>query len=330
MIAGDFAREFARPTTDIFSKIVYDTIAMTDASIEDRALRDLLTQIQRETGSLPLSKLTTVQIKQIALSTARFAQSLLCQNVEEHMSREAALEDLLSKHIAQICAMASSFEQKQITDAAEALSILRKRGFEVRKFVGMCFLPDDPRLQEAPNEWLFKQVESGALPPNATNPEDSLMICEIRPKPDVHCDECWIQEPYQDDPFADDLALLHAKLDGDKTEKRVQPRSRAGFTFYELQQHVLPALSRKAGVRFACMSAIHACMLANDHPRISAGRSTEWRGDTIGESHAVISGRSDRGPIRYVYYDVMSDPYINRGFRLCVPLSISSDTEPSS
>jgi len=68
------------------------------------------------------------------------------------------------------------------------------------------------------------------------------------------------------------------------------------------------------------MPAIYACVLANDHPEISKGRSTEWRGDTIGTSHALISGRSDRGPIRYIYYDTKDDPYPNRGFRLCVKL----------
>ncbi len=156
------------------------------------------------------------------------------------------------------------------------------------------------------------------------------MICEIRPKPDVHNNEYWVQQPYADDPFVGELSALHQQIDGYKPKVGVPPTSRAAFTFDELQKYVLPALSKKAGVKFECMSAIHACILANDHPEISAGRSTEWRGDTIGESHAVISGRSDRGPIRYVYYDVMSDPYINRGFRLCVPLSTSSDTESSS
>ncbi|MFH1670404.1 MAG: hypothetical protein ABIA92_02355 [Patescibacteria group bacterium] len=287
---------------------------------EDSALKYLLLQVEREMESVPLSQFTPAQIEQIALQTADHAKLLLSKNMAMQLSMEATVEELSPEHVIQICTMASNLGKRKITDAEDSLMTLREHGFEVRKFMATKFVPDDPRLREAPNQWIFKQVESGALPASATEPVESIMICEIRPKPDVHSDECWIQEPYANDPFIGELSLLHEQIDGYKLGKRVQPTSRAGFTFYELQEHVLPSLSKKAGVQLECMPAIHACILANDHPEVSAGRSTEWRGDTIGESYAVISGRSDRGPIRYTYYDVMSDPYINRGFRLCVRL----------
>jgi len=155
------------------------------------------------------------------------------------------------------------------------------------------------------------------------------MICEVRPKPDVVDTLRWVESPYVGDPFESELRELHRQLDAAKPGQPVPPSSRAAFSYRELQEHVLPRLSEKAGIRLQCMPAIHACILANDHPEMSDGRSTEWR-EEISASHAIISGRSDRGPIHHLYFDSKDDPYINRGFRLCTILGPADPTSASS
>ncbi|MBU0458610.1 hypothetical protein KJ652_01085 [Patescibacteria group bacterium] len=297
---------------------------MSSKLSEATALKSLLLYIEQETESVPLSELSEEQIRSIAQKTADFARLTLSKTTETELSQEVANGELCPEYLEQICTMASRLASIEITDGEEAVSTLRIHGFEIRKFSPTIFEPNDPRLAEAPNEWLFDQVQNDALPHSAIETDDTIMICEVRPKPDVVSDTLWMQVAYENEPFGEELAVLHRKLDGDKPEKRIDPQSRAGFTFRELETDVLPALSKKAGVNFECMPTIHACILANAHPNISAGRSTEWRGDTIGDSHAIISGRSVRGPIRHTYYDEIDDPYANRGFRLCVRLTLPS------
>lgn len=305
---------------------------MSSKHSEASALRNLLLHIEKKTEDVLLSALSEAQIESIAQQTAVCAKLTLSKAAETKLSQEVASEELCPDHLKQICTMASQLASKEVSDGEEATSILKMYGFEIRKFNSTTFVPNDPRLAEAPDEWIFDQVQNNVLPHSAIETDDIIMICEVRPKPDVISDTFWMQVAYENEPFETELAVLHEQLDGDKLEKRIDPKSRAGFTFRELTTDVLPALSKKAGVELECMTAIHACILANTHPDISAGRSTEWRGDTIGDSHAIISGRSVRGPIRHTYYDEIDDPYPNRGFRLCVRLGKDNNlnTPPSS
>ncbi|MDD3897103.1 MAG: hypothetical protein PHU04_04715 [Candidatus Peribacteraceae bacterium] len=305
---------------------------MAENQENNQVLQDLLDQVGKHMEPTAFPKITEGQVAVISKKIATFAQMLIkqeCGDRGAHLSRVLTVDELSPEHLVTVCTMASWLASRSIDDANTAIAVLAEHGFEIRAFESTTFVPHDPRLEEAPNTWLFDQVQNKTMPRSVIATENMVMICEVRPKPDVVSDECWIQTAYKNDPFGKELVALHEQLDGYKPEKRIDPRSRAGFTFHELEQHILPVLSQKIGVQLECMPAIHACVLANDHPEISAGRSTEWRGDTIGKSHAVISGRSDRGPIRYVYYDVKNDPYPNRGFRLCVRLGSESSPNAS-
>lgn len=296
---------------------------------ENDILKILLEAVEARLRAERLPEIPVISIEDVAGRITAVVRSILAQAAETlaPLSRVLSAEDLSADHLACVCTMASHLAKKNIMEGTEALAVLAAHGFEVREFSARTFQPHDPSLREAPNEWLFSQISHGAISAQTATLQDIIMICEVRPKPDVIDDKCWIQQPYANDPFTKELAMLHRQLDSYKPEKRINPSSRAGFTFCELSQHVLPALSERAGVEFQCMSALYACALVNDHPEMSHGRSTEWRGDKMGENHALISGRSDRGPLRYLYYDVVTDPYPNRGFRLCVVLNSSASVE---
>lgn len=289
----------------------------------------LLEKVEKRLGEERPPEMAEETIDTIARQVAAYAQSLIHQHAAERMeaslSREVEAGELSAEQCETVCRMASRLASDEIVDGEAAMAVLKKHGFEIREFAATTFVPNDPRLQQAPSAWLFEQSQTGLISPEVTQSKNILMICEVRRKPDVLNDRCWVQMPYEGDPFQEQLVALHGQLDGYKTEKKIDPTSRAGFTFHELVTHVLPLLSEKMGVTLTCMPALYACILANDHPEMSNGRSTEWREETSSAEHALISGRSDRGPIRYVYYDAKSDPYPNRGFRLCVLLGPASD-----
>ena len=280
----------------------------------------LLTGIGQHLTEEELQSVSPIQLKRIADATVQFLRTLLpSQQGYPSLSHEVSAAELPAEYMEAVCRMASALTGRPLSSAVEAIDALKQFGFEVRRFSKTTFIPNDPRLREAPNEWIFQRVHSGDIPENSVTSEDLVIICEVRPKPDVVDDVRWVQSPYVGDPFENELRELHQQLDGAKPGQPVPPSSRAAFSFHELQEHVLPKLSRKAGIRLQCMPAIHACILANDHPEMSDGRSTEWR-EEISASHAIISGRSDRGPIHHLYFDSKGDPYINRGFRLCAIL----------
>ena len=280
----------------------------------------LLTGIGQRLTEEELQSASPAQLESIAEVTVQFLRTLLpSQQEAQPLSLEVTAAQLPAEYAEDVCRMASALAGRSLSVPEEAIDILKQFGFEVRRFCKTTFVPHDPRLREAPNEWIFQRVRSGDIPQDSIVSQDIFMICEVRPKPDVVDNIRWVQSPYAEDPFEEQLRELHQQLDGAKLGQPVPPSSRAAFSFHELQEHVLPTLSRRAGIRLQCMSAIHACILANDHPEMSDGRSTEWR-EEISASHAIISGRSDRGPIHHLYFDSKGDPYINRGFRLCAIL----------
>ncbi|EKD65627.1 MAG: hypothetical protein ACD_50C00028G0003 [uncultured bacterium] len=246
---------------------------------------------------------------------------------EKEVSREVTADELSSAHRTQICTVASKLSGIEFTidQCCEAIEKLRELGFEVRVFKNVTYAFGDKRLKESPDRWLFDQISENRISPTSATTEELIMICEVREKPDVMDEQMWIQKPYPDDPFAEELKILYKELDRDQlVNGKIFPESRGGFTYTQLENIVLPRFSNKAGLKVVCMPQIYVSVLANDHPEIGNGRSTEWRSDKVDENHVMIGGRSERGPVRFVYYDWKEDPYPNRGFRVCIVLEQES------
>ena len=242
---------------------------------------------------------------------------------EEPMSREITADELPQLYQEQIRIAASKLSGTEFgTDqCCEAIIKLRELGFEVRIFKRTTYAFGDKRLAELPDKWFFDQIDNKKISPESAATDELIVICEVKEKPDVIDENMWIQKPYENDPFVEELRTLHDELDRKRlVNGQILPESRAGFTYTQLVNVVLRRFSEKFGLPVICMPQIFASVLANDHPEIGSGRSTEWRSDNIGEHHVVISGRSERGPTRFVYYDWKEDPYHNRGFRVCIIL----------
>lgn len=297
-------------------------------------VRDILYQKGRDLSSLKIDLLPQVEV--VAKNIANQIEDLLerigsgdqpAEENEETMSREVAVDELSDIHKGQICIAASKLSGTKFTtdQCHEAIATLRKLGFEIRRFNRTTYTSSDIRLKELPEKWFFDQIDSGMMSSESATTEDLIVICEVREKPDVVDEKMWIQKPYPNDPFSEELKALHEELARNRlVDGKILPEARAGFTYTQLESVVLPRFSAKIGLKVICMPQIYASVLANTHPEIGRGRSTEWRSDNIGENHVVISGRSERGPVRFVYYDWKEDPYPNRGFRLCIVLQPKS------
>lgn len=285
--------------------------------LEDSSRTDTLSQLPPKI--LKLANSIATQIKDEQAKFVSPNDIYRSESETSSISREPSMEDLTDSQKTKICNVAGNLSGKTypLDQIEEALESLRSMGFEVHVFAHTTVAKSDPRLNEPPDDWFFKQVADGKLSRNAVTIPDAVMICEVREKPDVIDDTLWVQLPYPNDPFVQEMEEAHREVGRNNVAGgKIMPTSRAGFTFYQLEEVVLPKLSEKAGITVRCMPQMYASILANTHPEIGNGRSTEWRSDEVGTTHVVISGRSVRGPVKHVYYDHKGDPYHNRGFRV--------------
>jgi hypothetical protein len=178
----------------------------------------------------------------------------------------------------------------------ERAAELKRLGFEIH------FLPaielkadvDFPGWLRKPDGWFYRQIEAGALKPDAATLPGAWIAIDARRRPDYAED----QQMYEDDPLAPALAKLREHGAIETEFSKVPDGSRFGVSAQELAQpEVRAALAGALGATpetFRLPRSIELNVLGNlHHLEWSEADGWEWLGDRWKKDGQLMGGRAE-------------------------------------